>query len=168
MSRRTRIVATIGPASRDPSTLRELMRAGVDVCRLNCSHANPDALRSDIARIRRPSAELDRPVAILLDLQGPKIRTGPVSQPLQLVAGDVLTIVMDPDYPASGLRVGTTWPTMAEDVSVGDPVLFADGALSGEVVAVRPDEVDVRIIDGGALGSHKGINMPARASGRPR
>ena len=160
MSRRTRIVATIGPASRDPAMLRALLRAGVDVARLNCSHATAEALRSDVARIRRIASELDRPVGILLDLQGPKIRTGPVSQPLQLVAGDVLTIVMDPDYPASGLRVGTTWPTMAEDVSMGDPVLFADGALSGEVVAVRPDEVDVRIIDGGALGSHKGINMP--------
>lgn len=160
MSRRTKIVATIGPASRDLATLRELMRAGVDVCRLNCSHANPDALRSDIARIRRLSSELDRPVAILLDLQGPKIRTGKVPAPLELAAGDVLTIVMALDYPASGRRVGTTWPTMAEDVGVGDPVLFADGALSGEVVAVRADEVDVRIIDGGALGSHKGINLP--------
>ena len=83
MSRRTKIVATIGPASREPSMLRELLRAGVNVCRLNCSHATPDALRSDIARIRRISAELDRPVAILLDLQGPKIRTGKVPEPIQ-------------------------------------------------------------------------------------
>lgn len=160
MSRRTKIVATIGPASRDPAILRELLKAGVDVCRLNCSHATPDALRSDIARIRRISAELDRPVAILLDLQGPKIRTGKVPQPLALEPGDVLTIVMDQDYVGEGLRVGTTWPSMAEDVQPGEPVLFADGALSGEVVAVRKDEVDIRMIDGGLLGSHKGINMP--------
>ncbi len=160
MTRRTKIVATIGPASRDPALLRELLRSGVDVCRLNCSHANPDALRSDIARIRRIASELDRPVAILLDLQGPKIRTGKVPSPLELASGDVLTIVMDQDYPASGHRVGTTWPSMAEDVQPGEPVLFADGALSGEVVAVRKDEVDVVIHDGGALGSHKGINMP--------
>ena len=161
MSRRTKIVATIGPASREPSMLRELLRAGVNVCRLNCSHATPDALRSDIARIRRISAELDRPVAILLDLQGPKIRTGKVPEPIDLATGDVLTVVMDTDYVAQGHRVGTTWVTLAEDVGVGEPVLFADGALSGEVVAVRADEVDIRIIDGGLLGSHKGINLPA-------
>ena len=161
MSRRTKIVATIGPASREPSMLRELLRAGVNVCRLNCSHATPDALRSDIARIRRISAELDRPVAILLDLQGPKIRTGKVPEPIDLATGDVLTVVMDTDYVAQGHRVGTTWVTLAEDVGVGEPVLFADGALSGEVVAVRADEVDIRIIDGGPLGSHKGINLPA-------
>ena len=161
MSRRTKIVAPIGPASREPSMLRELLRAGVNVCRLNCSHATPDALRSDIARIRRISAELDRPVAILLDLQGPKIRTGKVPEPIDLATGDVLTVVMDTDYVAQGHRVGTTWVTLAEDVGVGEPVLFADGALSGEVVAVRADEVDIRIIDGGLLGSHKGINLPA-------
>ena len=167
MQRRTKIVATIGPASRDPAVLRELIRAGVDVCRLNCSHANPDALRSDVARIRRLSTELDRPLAILLDLQGPKIRTGSVPEPIELATGDVLTVVMDLHYKANGHRVGTTWVTLAQDVQPGEPVLFADGALSGEVVAVRPDEVDIRIIDGGLLGSHKGINLPATRINAP-
>jgi len=104
------------------------------------------------------------PAAILLDLQGPKIRTSKVKEPLTLTAGDILTVVMDPELLGSGKRVGTTYPEMVSDVAVGDPVLFADGALSGEVVEVRttsPGEVDIRIDDGGFLSSNKGINLPS-------
>ncbi|MCK6503789.1 pyruvate kinase [Myxococcota bacterium] len=167
--RKTRIVATIGPASRDPSMLRLLLAAGVDVCRVNCSHADADAIRTDVARIRRAAIELDRNVAILLDLQGPKIRTGP-GTPVELAAGDTLTVVMDEAVAArqqvGGAVVGTTWPSLSTDVRVGERVLFADGALSGRVTAVhdrgpgQPDEVDIEILDGGRLGSHKGINLP--------
>jgi len=167
--RRTRIVATIGPASRDPAMLRRLLEAGVDVCRVNCSHADAEAIRADVARIRSAAMELGRHVAILLDLQGPKIRTGP-GQPVALDAGAVLTIVMDDSFLAratlSGATVGTTWTSLSQDVRVGERVLFADGALSGRVSAIRdrppgePDEVDIEMEDGGELGSHKGINLP--------
>ena len=161
MNRRTKIVATIGPSSREPADLKALLEAGVDVCRINCSHATHDAIERDIARIRRIAVELDRHIGILLDLQGPKIRTGEIEPPLTLVRGDLLEVVMDPDFHASGKRVGTTWPTLSSDVKVGEPVLFADGALSGEVVTVTPTVVTIRMIDGGVLGSHKGINLPA-------
>ena len=163
--RHTKIVATIGPGSRDPATLRALLQAGVDVARINCSHATADGIRSDVARIRRAATELGRNVAILLDLQGPKIRTGTIEPPVELVKGDILTVVMD-GRAAVGKRVGTTWPTMADDVKAGEAVLFADGALSGTVAAVRPAsaagpaEVDIAIIHGGPLGSRKGINLP--------
>ena len=162
--RRTRIVATIGPASRGPAELRQLILAGVDVCRINCSHANAEGIRADVARIRRAAAELGKNVGILLDLQGPKIRTGP-GAPILLRAGDRLTVVMDPELMAQGHRTGTTWPTMADDVRPGEAVLFADGALSGRVEQIlrpegRPAEVVIEMIDGGTLGSHKGINMP--------
>ncbi len=167
--RKTRIVATIGPASRDLDMLRRLLQAGVDVCRINCSHADAEAIRTDVARIRRAAMELDRHVAILLDLQGPKIRTGP-GRPVELAAGSTLTVHMDDRFEAAqseaGADVGTTWTRMSIDVRAGERVLFADGALSGVVSAVRtrpgpqPDEVDIRIDDGGSLGSHKGINMP--------
>lgn len=167
--RKTRIVATIGPASRDLPMLRQLLQAGVDVCRINCSHADAEAIRTDVARIRRAAMELDRHVAILLDLQGPKIRTGP-GRPVELAAGSTLTVHMDDRFEAApsqeGADVGTTWTRMSIDVRVGERVLFADGALSGVVSAVRtspdpgPDQVDIRIDDGGSLGSHKGINMP--------
>ncbi len=164
-ARHTRIVATIGPRSRTPEMLRDLLVQGVDVARINCSHASHDVIRADVARIRRAAVETSRNVAILLDLQGPKIRTGKIPEPLDLPEGSVLTVVMDPDVVGEERRCGTTWPTMANDVKVGEMVLFADGALGGEVDALRfpegaPAEVDIRISAGGKLGSHKGINLP--------
>ena len=170
-SRKTRIVATIGPASRPPQILEDLLKAGVDVCRINCSHGGAESIRADISRIRRTATLLGRTVAILLDLQGPKIRTGTITPPLELTEGDVLTIVMDEKFEASGLRIGTTWPTMANDVQAGEQVLFADGTLSGTIFAVRrdmtPAEIDIRIVDGGTLSSRKGINLPNTAINAP-
>jgi pyruvate kinase len=160
MPRYTKIVATIGPRSRDPEMLRALMMAGVNVCRVNCSHATAGSIRSDVARIRRAATELDKSVAILLDLQGPKIRTGPSAEPIELAAGDTLTIRMDSDFEGQGKTVGTTWTSLSKDVTVGEPVLFADGLLSGTVTAVRSDAVEVLMEVGGLLGAHKGINLP--------
>jgi pyruvate kinase len=103
-------------------------------------------------------------VAILLDLQGPKIRTSKMEAPLELAAGDLLEIVMDPEVVGSGRRCGTTYPEMAHDVVVGSRIVFADGALAGTVERVlleaSPPEVHVRMVQGGALGSNKGINLP--------
>jgi len=162
--RKTRIVATIGPASRPQEVLEGLLKAGVDVCRINCSHGSADSIRADISRIRRTAMQLDKSIAILLDLQGPKIRTGTIDPPLRLGEGDILTVVMDPTLEAVGTRIGTTWPTMADDVEANEQVLFADGTLSGTITAVRrdcsPAEVDIRIVDGGLLSSRKGINLP--------
>ncbi|MCB9688534.1 MAG: pyruvate kinase [Alphaproteobacteria bacterium] len=160
---RTKIVATLGPATWDEPMLTRVLEAGVDVARINCSHADHESIRRQVARVRRAAMKLRKPTAILLDLQGPKIRTGKVPTPLPLAQGDVLTVVMDESYVGAGHRVGTTYPQMVDDVNPGDLVLFADGALSGQVVAVRrgePGEVDIRIDDGGELGSHKGINLP--------
>jgi pyruvate kinase len=170
---RTKIVATLGPAVWDEPTLTQVLQAGVDVARINCSHADHDSIRRQVARVRRAAMQLGKPTAILLDLQGPKIRTGKVPEPLQLADGDVLTVVMSPDVIGEGTRVGTTYPQMVDDVTEGDLVLFADGALSGEVAAVRPGrgdapgEVDIRMTHGGPLGSHKGINLPGVALSVP-
>ncbi len=161
---RTKIVATLGPASWDEPMLSDLLTAGVDVCRINCSHADHDGIRKQVSRVRRAAARLDKPTAILLDLQGPKVRTGKVPQPLELAVGDLLTIVMDEHLVGEGKRVGTTYPQMADDAPVGAVVLFADGALGGRIEAVRrnisPAEVDIRMDMAGELGSHKGINLP--------
>ena len=170
--RRTKIVTTLGPACWEPEMLEALLTAGADVCRINCSHSDHAGIRRQVARVRRAASAVGKPVAILLDLQGPKIRTGPVPEPLALSAGDILTVRMDPHFVGDGTTVGTTYPEMAEDVSAGDRVLFADGALSGEVSQVRRpansvSEVDIRILDGGKLGSHKGINLPGVAMSVP-
>jgi len=159
--RRTKIVATIGPATESTDQLKELFNAGVNVARVNCSHSSADGIRQSISRIRRTAIHLKKHIAILLDLQGPKIRTGP-GEPIELAPGDTLTVVMDPNFEADGKRVGTTWPSMVNDAKEGERVLFADGALSGNVSAVRTEaqEVDIKIDGGGLLGSHKGINLP--------
>ena len=180
--RRTRIVATLGPATRTPEAITALIEAGVNVCRINCSHATPDGIRESIARVRRAAQALSRPVGILLDLQGPKIRTGALLAPLPLASGDRLVVRMDEDYVppltapdgTAGTRtytIGTTWLGLARDVTPGDTVLFADGALSGVVEYVHrdhtPAEVTIRIVDGGDLGAFKGINLPGTPVSAP-
>ena len=152
--RRTKIVATIGPATEEAESLESLLAAGVDVARINCSHLSADGIRQGVSRIRRTAMRMEKNVAILLDLQGPKIRTGP-GKPITLNNGDTLTVVMNPELEATGHRVGTTWPNMVNDVSPGERVLFADGALSGNVSEVRPQdgEVDIVIDAGGPLGN---------------
>ena len=160
--RRTKIVATLGPASSTPETLHALLESGVNVCRINCSHSTPDSIRADISHVRRKASELRSPVAILLDLQGPKIRTGPCSTPLKIDSGDVLTIVVA-EVPGEGRRCGTTYDQLHNDVHVGARIFFADGTLSGHVESIhadlRPPEVHVRMDRGGHLGSRKGINL---------
>jgi len=163
--RKTKIVATIGPKTNNIEMLMSIMEAGVDICRVNCSHCTPEKIRRSVSNIRRAAAQLGRSVGILLDLQGPKIRTGTIEPPLQLETGDTLTVVMSKEYVSQDHKIGTTWPTMAQDVDIGDPVLFADGALSGTVTNIRhfddkPAEVDIEMIVGGELKSRKGINLP--------
>lgn len=171
MTRRTRIVATLGPASRDPEAIAALIAAGADVFRINCSHASADGIREAVSRVRRAALAAGRAVGLLLDLQGPKIRTGTLLRPLPLARGDVLTIVMDEHYVAHDRHIGTTYIGMAGDVIVGTLVLFADGALSGRVSAIRndvtPAEVDIVMDEAGDLGSHKGINLPGVAVSAP-
>jgi pyruvate kinase len=165
-TRRTKIVATIGPATAETDALITLLEAGIDVARINCSHSSAEGIRQGISRIRRSAMQLNRHVAILLDLQGPKIRTGP-GEPIKLEVGDTLTVKMDPELSATEKTVGTTWPSMVGDVKKGERVLFADGALSGNVAAVHEDAVDITIDVGGMLGSHKGINLPQSAINAP-
>jgi pyruvate kinase len=169
--RSTRIVATIGPASRPQVVLDALLEAGVDVCRINGSHGDPASIRVDVARIRAAAVRVGRRVGVLLDLQGPKIRTGPAPQPITLAAGDPLELVMDPDLTASPGRIGCTWPTLADDLEIGARVLFADGALEAVVEGIEPQASPpvavLRMVYGGELGGHKGINLPDLALSAP-
>jgi len=163
-SRKTKIVATLGPATRKPGTLRKLIKTGVNVCRINCSHCDAKAIRSEIAHVRRTAAELGLSVGILLDLQGPKIRVGKMKEDLVLGRGAILEVVMDADLQGQDTRCGTTYLDLAHEVQPGQLVLFADGALSGTVHKVlldaEPPEVHIRIKVGGTLKSNKGINLP--------
>ncbi len=168
-SRNTKVVATIGPASRDPDTLYALLEAGVDVCRINCSHSTPEMIQAEVSNIRRQASATSRPVSILLDLQGPKIRTGAIDPPLVLQAGDELEVRCDERLSGQVLGenrfvCGTSYAALADDLRPGNRVLMADGALAGEVISVKPKatppSVCLRITEGGTLGAHKGINLP--------
>ena len=137
------------------------MRAGMDVARLNFSHGTHDDHALVIKRIREASARLSKPIGILADLQGPKIRTGLLKgrQPVQLVAGQRFTISIKP-VAGTAEGVSTTYKRMARDVSRGDRILLGDGLIELHVLSTTSTEVQCKVINGGLLGENKGINLP--------
>ena len=159
--RRTKIIATLGPASASDAVIRELIDAGVDVFRLNFSHGTHDGHAAVIDRVRRASKESGRIVALLQDLSGPKIRTGKLrgGGPVPLKKGDVLTIAVG-DFEGDAQRVSTTYADLPKGVHAGDSLLLDDGRIELRVTRVAGDEITTEVVDGGALGEHKGINMP--------
>ena len=155
---RTKVVCTIGPSSASPEMLRALMVAGLDVARINFSHGTHDEHASRIADIRRIATELGRPVAILGDLQGPRIRVGHLDVPIELHDGAELVLAHESVVRAGELPV--TYDALASDVTVGARILLDDGLLELEVLAIDGDRVRARVVHGGLLKSHKGMNLP--------
>ncbi len=168
MTPSTKIVCTIGPASRSEAVLERLMLAGMNVARLNFSHGTPDEHAEVIARIRTLAARLNLPVAILQDLQGPKIRTGALRdhQPVLLASGAPFTLTTQP-LDGDGSRVSTTYQQLPQDVQPGAHLFLADGLLELEVIDADETEVRCRVLHGGVLGEHKGINLPGVAVSAP-
>jgi pyruvate kinase len=159
--RHTKIIATVGPASTDSAVLDALISAGVDVMRLNFSHGTQAQHAGAFDRIRAAAARADRHVAILQDLSGPKIRTGRLEggKAIPLKKGDSLVIAIGDEIGRPG-RVSTTYGELALRVSKGDHLLLDDGKVELLVDAASPSEIHTRVIDGGELGEHKGINAP--------
>jgi pyruvate kinase len=163
MSRRTKIVATVGPACWDEAVMRRLIKEGVNVFRLNFSHAKRDQTSGIIDQIRRLAAEGNHNIAILQDLQGPRIRTGEVDDPsgsVMLVAGEETVLTTRPIKSTSPAEIAIDYEDLPLDVKPGDTILINDGLL--ELKVISSDSADVRcvIITGGPLSSHKGINLP--------
>lgn len=158
--KRTKIVCTIGPASSSPETLRKLVASGMNVARLNFSHGTYDDHAELIRKIRAVSEELGTPVAILQDLQGPKIRVGDLpKEGVQLASGaKVVFTTGEADIPA--LKLPVTYEKLHEDVKAGERILLDDGLLSAKVLEVKGRDVVCEMIDGGMLTSHKGVNFP--------
>ena len=155
---RTKVVCTIGPASSDPEMLRALMKAGLDVARINFSHGTHEQHAARIADIRRIAAELNRPVAILGDLQGPRIRVGHLVQPIQLAEGSEVTLAHESFARATDLPV--TYDNLATDVQAGSRILLDDGLLALDVLGIQGGFVRCRVVYGGLLKSNKGMNLP--------
>jgi pyruvate kinase len=158
MQRRTKIVCTLGPASWSPERIDALIEAGMDVARINFSHGELERHAETIRNVREASKRAGRPVAVLGDLQGPKIRVGVLPQPVTLVPGDSVTFAPEGRHGPGELP--TTFPELANDVEVGDVVLLADGLMELIVTDVEPPRVSMRVIHGGELSSNKGINLP--------
>ena len=171
--RRAKIVATLGPASSSEEVFRALVRAGLDVARLNFSHGSHAQKAELIKMVRKVSREEGKPICILADLQGPKIRTGKLvdHKPVLLVAGERLTITPR-EIEGTKSLVGTTFTTLAENLEPGSQILLSDGLIElrvetiGKIVDGRGD-VTCEIINGGMLGENKGINLPGIAVNVP-
>jgi pyruvate kinase len=163
----TKIVATLGPASDSEAAIRQLLLAGVDVFRLNASHSTQAQHAGRIRIIRQVAAELGRWTAILLDLQGPKIRLGEFAGGgCMLVAGSIFTIVAEPLL-GDCTRASTGYAKFAAEVKPGDRVLLADGSIELRVLDTEGAEVRTEVISGGPVGDHKGINLPGVAISLP-
>ena len=164
--RRAKIVATIGPATSTPEALEQLLRHGVDVARLNFSHGSHQDHAKTLGLIRAASRHLGKPLAVLQDLQGPKIRTGPLKAGragVKLVPGRKLEITTAGEVVGDEQLVSTTYVHLAEDVKPGDRLLIDDGLLELKVLSTDGVKVTAEVIEGGMLGEHKGINLPGVA-----
>jgi pyruvate kinase len=166
--RRTKIVATVGPASRRPQVLEQLVQAGVNVFRLNFSHGTHDQHLEVIRAAREIGSRLHRPIALLQDLSGPKIRTGEMTgDGVLLVKGARISITADTAVVGTAELISTTYEPLPRDVKPGDPILLDDGNLELRVVGVSGGRVDCEVVDGGILRSHKGMNLPGVALSAP-
>jgi pyruvate kinase len=157
---RTKIVCTIGPASRSPEMLRELVRSGMNVARLNFSHGDLNVHAENVARIHRASEELDRPVAILMDLQGPKLRVGEMEgNGVVLSQGEQVTLTTRPILGHSG-EIPVQYQSLPQLAERGDRILMDDGLLEVIVLGVDATEIHTKVVTGGLLTSNKGMNLP--------
>jgi pyruvate kinase len=160
VTRRAKIVCTLGPATSSPERLRELIAAGMDVARFNLSHGSHELHKEVYDRVREAAAELGRGVGVLADLQGPKIRVGRFEDgPVRLGFGDVFTITTE-DVPGDREQVSTTYLGLHKDVRPGDSILVDDGRVHLEVTRVEGTRVTTRVVIGGMISDNKGLNLP--------
>lgn len=171
-TKRTKIVCTIGPASEEASVVRDMIRAGMNVARLNFSHGTYEHHTRLIETIRQASEESGEPVAILQDLQGPKIRVGLLpSEGVELKSGEAIVLTTEPDYAhdvAAGRdKVPVGYANLHDDVKPGDRLLLDDGLLDVKITGIANRDIACRVVTGGKLLSHKGINLPTSSLSTP-
>ena len=167
-TRRTKIVATVGPASREPEVLRELIDAGVDVFRLNFSHGTAAEHAENIERIRAVSAEAGVEMGILGDLPGPKLRLGDLRDDVAVLhSGSTVVLHGDASETGDADRLPVQWAGISKAVQVDHPVFLADGRVRLKVAAVENGEVTAEVEAGGAVSSHQGVNLPGADADLP-
>jgi pyruvate kinase len=157
--KKTKIVCTIGPASENPEVFKTLVESGLDVARLNFSHGSHEEHLARILMIKKVRAELEKPVAILLDTKGPEIRTGKFAQDVELKEGQTFTLTTL-DYLGDQDKCQVSYVGLPQDVSVGTNILIDDGLVGMEVVSVTETDIVCRVLNGGTVKSNKGVNVP--------
>jgi pyruvate kinase len=162
---RTKVVCTLGPATSSPEAIAALVRGGMDLARVNMSHGDREDHQAAIAAVRAASEQVGRPVAILVDLAGPKIRVGELAEPIELTVGS--TVALAPEATARLHEIPTTYAELAADLRPGDTVLMDDGLLEFRCVGVERDRALLQVVRGGLLKSRKGINLPLVAVRAP-
>lgn len=162
--RRTKIIATLGPATESEETLTALFRDGVDVVRLNMAHASHDWTRAIVRRIRAASAAAGREVAVMMDIKGPEIRTGDVALPMELKAGEIFDFTVKPGEDRRGSEeirsVDVNYRNLVNDIRVGDTVLVDNGLIRLEVLSKNDAHIRCRVLTPGELKSRRHINLP--------
>jgi pyruvate kinase len=159
--RKTKIVATVGPSCRDRRTLGSLLRSGAELMRINASHTTAEGVGQWIRAVRLASSDARKPVSILIDLQGPRVRTGRLARGESLRLEKNESVVITPSgEPGSGNRITTLCREFPRMVKAGDTILLDNGRMELRVKAVRPRQVACRVVRGGMLGENKGINLP--------
>lgn len=161
--RHTKIIFTIGPATNNVETLCELLRHGVDICRLNMAHADHQWTQDAINKLHEACASVGRKVAIMMDVKGPEIRTGPLDEPFELVRDQLFDLFLIPESPEvregiCGVRIN--YPSLRNDVKAGDTILVDSGLLRMRVEEIMEDRIRCRVRIGGTLGSRRHINLP--------
>ncbi len=158
--RKTKIVCTIGPATREVEILKKLILAGMNVARINFSHGNYEDQKVYIENVKKAREELNVPVALLLDTQGPEIRTGVLEQmPVKLKANDIFTLVNE-DIVGNNEKVSVTYKELYKDIEIGTQILIDDGKIELEVIEIKGKDVVCKVTNGGMLGNRKSINLP--------
>jgi pyruvate kinase len=168
--RRTKIVATIGPASREPETLLAMVQAGMDVARLNYSHGTLAEHEETVRRVRDAAGRAGRPVAILQDLPGPKLRIGPLREDIvELKPGDTVQFSCGEEREGDAAHMSISWPGLADALAPEEVIYLADGSVRLRVTATRPQahEVEAEVEVGGAVASRQGLNIPGPADALP-
>ena len=161
ITHRTKIVATIGPASNSPEVLKQMIGAGMNVARLNFSHGSYEDHARVVSLLRQISQELDNPITLLQDLQGPKIRVGNLPNgSITINDGDYLTLVPMDEYRGEANTVSIDYPYLAEEAQLGEQILLDDGLLELKIVEINGKDLKCQVLEGGILKSRKGVNLP--------
>src|SRR5262245_26424795 len=167
MSRRAKIVCTLGPATRDAQAIGALIEAGMDVARLNFSHGTHDDHRALFEAVRKAAGAVARPIAVVADLQGPKIRLGQFAGGgVRLETGAAFVLTTE-SVLGTAHRASTSYAALPRDVKPGDTIRLDDGAVTLEVVGVEGHDVRTQVLEGGPLSDRKGINLPGVAVSAP-